>query len=112
MIWCLPKGHIEKGESLKRTALREVREETGISGEALSSLGSIRYSFFDLESKRRISKSVHFFLIQYHTGKLADHDNEVEDARWFQISKALKCVEYPSEYKVLKKAVRKIGQLK
>lgn len=112
IIWCLPKGHVEKGESLEQTALREVREETGISGSTLSSLGSIRYSFFDLESGRRILKSVYFFLIRYRKGKTRDHDHEVEHVQWFPVSKALKHALYPSERKVLKKAVRVLEQLK
>lgn len=111
LIWCLPKGHIEKGESLRRTALREVREETGISGTVLSPLGVIRYSFFDPETKRRVSKSVHFFLIQYLKGKLTDHDEEVEEARWFPVSKVFQRAEYRSEYQILKKAARKLEQL-
>ena len=47
MVWCLPKGHVEKGEGFARAALREIREETGLSGSILSSLGSIKYQFFD-----------------------------------------------------------------
>ncbi len=112
IIWCLPKGHIEKGEKLSATALREIREETGISGSIFSSLGFIKYRFFDLESKKIIFKTVHFFLVNFLKGKLSDHDGEVEYARWFQIPEALKCVEYKGEYNVLSKAVKKLRRLK
>jgi len=112
MIWCLPKGHIEKGETFKRAALREVREETGISGTILSGLGSIRYSFFDLEDKRKIFKTVHFFLIQYVKGKLSDHDDEVEYARWFAFEKAIRLMSYEGERNVFKRAIKKIRLLK
>ena len=111
MIWCLPKGHVEKGEKLERTAIREVREETGISGAARAPIGSIRYTFFDLESKRRVCKTVYFYLIHYLKGKLSDHDDEIEYARWFPISKALKQLEYEGECKVLRKAILILRQL-
>ena len=109
IIWCLPKGHVEKGEQLKATALREVREETGITGSILNSLGSIRYSFFDLESQKNIFKTVHFFLIRYEEGKLSDHDDEVEEVKWFSVDQALKRIEYPGETAVLKKAIKKLS---
>lgn len=111
IIWCLPKGHVEKGETLSEAALREIKEETGISGSILSSLGFIQYRFFDLESKKLVFKTVHFFLVNFLKGKLSDHDEEVEYARWFQIPEAFKHVEYKGEYNILKKAVKKLKQL-
>ena len=111
LVWCLPKGHVEAGESFEQAALREVKEETGITSSILSPLGFITYWFYDLESSKRIFKTVHFFLARYLRGKLADHDEEVEDVRWFPVGEALRRVEYPSEHDVLKKAVRKLGQL-
>ena len=111
IIWCLPKGHVEKGEKLSRTALREIKEETGISGSPLSSLGFIKYRFFDLESSKLVFKTVHFFLVNFIKGKLSDHDDEVEYARWFQVREALKRIEYKGEYNILKKAVKKLEQL-
>ncbi|MBI3999257.1 MAG: NUDIX hydrolase [Candidatus Omnitrophica bacterium] len=112
IVWGLPKGHVEKNESLEQTALREVREETGISGSTLSPLGFIQYSFFDLESKKRIFKTVHFFLICYLKGKLNDHDDEVEFVRWYSAKEALNRAEYPSERQVLRKAIGKLKQHK
>ena len=98
----------EKGEPLKVTALREVREETGVVGSILNSLGSIQYSFFDLESQKNVFKTVHFFLIQYERGKLTDHDDEVEYARWFPVEQVLKRIEYPGERAILNKAIKKL----
>lgn len=111
-VWCLPKGHVEKGEGFEQTALREVKEETGISGLAVLRLGFIKYWFFDSATKKRIFKTVHFFLIRYLSGTFKDHDEEVESARWFSVQEALKRAEYPSERDVLRKAVRKLEQLK
>ena len=111
LIWCLPKGHVEKDEKIKEAALREVREETGITGSILSSLGSIQYVFYDLESKKNVSKTVHFFLVEYQEGKLTDHDDEVELAKWFSASEALKHAEYKGEREVLNKALKKLSNL-
>lgn len=112
LIWCLPKGHVESGEDLSSTALREVREETGVWCSIISPIGFIRYSFADSENRKRIFKTVHFFLARYLKGKLTDHDHEVEHARWFPISRALDCTEHEGEYQMLKKAERKLKQLR
>ena len=109
VIWFLPKGHVEKGEPLKATALREVREETGVVGSILSSLGSIQYSFFDLESRKNVFKTVHFFLVRYERGRLSDHDDEVERAKWFSVKNAFKHIEYPGERAILNKAIKKLS---
>src|SRR3989338_243247 len=109
VIWCLPKGHVEKGEPLKATALREVREETGVVGSILSSLGSIQYSFFDLESRKNVFKTVHFFLVRYERGRLSDHDDEVERVKWFSVKNAFKRIEYPGERAILIKAIKKLS---
>ncbi|MBI1977165.1 MAG: NUDIX hydrolase [Candidatus Omnitrophica bacterium] len=112
LVWCLPKGHVEPNESFEEAALREVKEETGISARILAPLGPIRYSFFDLEERKRILKTVHFFLMRYSKGKLTDHDDEVECAKWFLLGEALQNAEYPSEKEILKSAIRKLKALK
>ncbi|MBI4358876.1 MAG: NUDIX hydrolase [Candidatus Omnitrophica bacterium] len=110
-IWCLPKGHVEKGEKLREAAIREVREETGISGSVCSPLGFIKYAFFDFETKRRVFKTVYFFLVRYLKGRLSDHDDEVDCARWFPILTAIERVEYESEQGILKKALKRLKGL-
>lgn len=112
LVWCLPKGHVEPNESFEEAALREVKEETGISARILIPLGPIKYSFFDLEERKRILKTVHFFLMQYSKGKLTDHDDEVECAKWFSLGEVLPKAEYPSERKILRSAIRKLKALK
>ncbi len=105
-LWCLPKGHIEKGESDEEAATREVREETGILAQIESPLRAIRYSFFDQDSKKRIMKTVHFFLMNYRGGSLDDHDNEVKRAEWVPVSKVLAQMCYPSEREVVALAIK------
>jgi len=107
-VWCLPKGHVEAGEQLEETALREVREETGIKGTILAPIQSIAYQFYDQKSQQLISKTVHFFLIRYDTGDLEDHDQEVESAEWVSIEEAHKRAEHKGEREVLQAAERKL----
>ncbi|MCM8811834.1 MAG: NUDIX hydrolase [Candidatus Omnitrophica bacterium] len=103
-IWCLPKGHIDAGESTEEAALREVREETGVSAEIIRKVGDIRYVFVQDGSK--ISKKVSFYLMRYVRGSVKDHDFEVDEARWFDLSLAVKKNSYANERELLKKAGR------
>ena len=107
LIWCLPKGHVEQGERLEETALREVREETGLDGDLIEPLSTISYQFKE-PAYGKIHKTVHFFLIRHTGGNLQDHDDEVECAEWFPIKMALAQAEYPGERDVLKIAQNKI----
>ena len=66
--WCLPKGHIEPGESLPETAVREVAEETGITGRVLAELGTIDYWF--AAGDKRVHKFVHHYLLEATGGEL------------------------------------------
>lgn len=111
IIWCLPKGHVEPEETLEETALREVQEETGLSGSILSPLGYITYHFFDPSTKKRIFKKVHFFLIRYERGSMTDHDDEVEAVNWFSVPDALDQIEFEGESDILKKGIEHIKRL-
>ncbi len=109
-VWGLPKGTAEKGENLARTAHREVKEETGLDGKILSNLGHIEY-FFTLRDDaelRRIFKIVYFFLMEYTSGVVTDHDDEVDECRWFPIDEAVRLMKYEDEKGILKKAKRLI----
>ena len=103
-IWGLPKGKIDPGEKPPQTALREVREETGLSGKIERKLGDIRYTYYAPWDDTRYSKVVSFYLMKYLGGSTADHDWEVEDAQWFDLDKALKKASYPGERSMLLKA--------
>jgi len=80
MLWSLPKGHIEQGETAEQTAIREVAEETGIHGKVLASLGSIDYWF--VTDGRRVHKTVHHYLLRFSGGELCDEDLEVTEVAW------------------------------
>lgn len=105
--WQLPKGLIDPGETDEQAALREVREEAGIECSIVERLDTIDYWFnasYD-GPLTRYHKHVHFFLMEYVAGDVADHDDEVEDARWFAIQEASRVLAFESERKMLEKAM-------
>lgn len=102
-VYCLPKGWIEKGETPEEAAIREVREETGLTGRILQKIGEINYFFYS-DKKERISKAVHFYLLEYISGNTSDHDDEVEDAGWFPLEDANALLSYKNEREILLKA--------
>ena len=106
LIWCLPKGSVEKGESLQETAMREVREETGVFGRVLEKIGQIQYWFYSKEEETKIFKTVHFYLLEYLKGDEKDHDSEVDEARWVILEDALGMLTHSSERTILEKAAR------
>jgi ADP-ribose pyrophosphatase YjhB (NUDIX family) len=104
IIWALPKGWVEPGETIPDAALREIREETGLTGRLVEPLGQIEYSFYSPEDSARIQKTVHFFLVEFLSGDTADHDHEVDEARWWPLDAALAQMTYQSERQVMEKA--------
>ena len=103
--WALPKGWVEKGEDLEQTAVREVREETGLDAKVLRKLGEITYEFYSKADRSRIVKTVHVFLMEWLGGDTADHDDEVEEVRWFPLEDALRMLTYKNEREMLEKAM-------
>jgi 8-oxo-dGTP pyrophosphatase MutT (NUDIX family) len=102
-IWTLPKGHVEARESNEQAALREVREETGCWGEIILRLSEISYWFYVGKAKHK--KSVTFYLMRYLSGDTANHDHEVDEARWFDIAAARKALKYVNEKRLVDMAM-------
>ncbi len=101
--WQLPKGWIEDGEPMERTALREVREEAGVDAELVGPLDTIEYwytSRYDAEPTR-VHKLVHFFLLRYLAGTTDDHDHEVTEARWVEIGEAERMLAFKDERRIV-----------
>ncbi|MBD3689561.1 NUDIX hydrolase [Nanchangia anserum] len=99
--WCLPKGHVEGRETTADTAIREVFEETGITGRIIVPLATISYSFSG--AGRWVHKVVHHYLMEYVSGTITvegDPDQEAEEAAWFPLSEAETILVYPNERKV------------
>lgn len=103
-VWCLPKGLIDKGEIPEKTALREVSEETGLKGRIIEKLGEITYWYYIKNDNAKCRKTVHFFLMEYESGDIANHDWEVDTVSWFMIDDALKQAKYKGEREIIKKA--------
>jgi len=109
-VWCLPKGLVEPGESVRETAQREVQEETGVRGEIIGKIGEVNYWYIGREGEEpvRFFKTVHFYLMRYLDGDVRHHDWEVEDARWFPLEEAIARATYKGEREILEKARRMI----
>jgi 8-oxo-dGTP pyrophosphatase MutT (NUDIX family) len=94
-VLALPKGHPDGSESAADAARREVREETGVEAALVEKLGDIRYWY--MRGGRRIAKVVSFFLLDYVSGELDDHDHEVEHAQWMPLEEAARRLTYQGE---------------
>ncbi|MBM3719743.1 MAG: NUDIX hydrolase [Actinobacteria bacterium] len=99
LIWSLPKGHIEEGETPELAALREVAEETGITSEIARSLGVIDFWF--MASGKRIHKTVHHFLFKEVGGSLKPQVTEVDDVAWIPLEEIVAKLAYPDEKKLI-----------
>ena len=107
-ILALPKGHPEPGESSQDAALREVREETGLAAAPVEKLGDIRYWY--ARDGDRVLKIVSFFLFRYRSGRLADHDHEVEEALWIPLEEAPRRLAYRGEKEMAEIALSRLAE--
>ena len=106
LLWSLPKGHIEEGETPQEAAIREVAEETGIQSEISRELGVIDFWF--MAGGKRIHKTVHHYLFKEVGGELAPQVTEVDEVRWFPLEEIVNLLAYPDE----KKLIARSGDLK
>jgi len=106
--WCLPKGIVNKGETTEEAALREVNEETGLTGRIIDKLGDINYWYYIKEENIKCRKTVNFYLMEYVSGDTADHDMEVDEAEWFSLETALEKVSFKGDRTIIEKAIEKL----
>jgi 8-oxo-dGTP pyrophosphatase MutT (NUDIX family) len=106
-VLALPKGHVDPGETAAQAAAREVREEAGVEAELDRKLGEVRY--FYQRDGRRIFKRVTFFLFRYRSGRIDDHDDEVEEARWMPLREAIDALTYRGEREMAERALSAIS---
>jgi 8-oxo-dGTP pyrophosphatase MutT (NUDIX family) len=104
-LWVLPKGTPEAGESIEQTALREVREETGVEVVPEGVVGEIRYWFSRPQEGVRYFKTVRHYLLRPVGGDPSLHDHEFDDVRWFPVPEALRLLTYRNEARILQQAV-------
>lgn len=109
LLWSLPKGHIEPGETPEQTAVREVAEETGIRGEVVNELGSIDYWF--VTEGRRVHKTVHHYLMRSVGGELSDADVEVTKVAWVPLGELESRLAYADERRLALLANRLIDRM-
>ena len=102
-VLALPKGHVDRGETPAQAAAREVREEAGVDATLVCELGEVRYWY--QRGGRRIAKLVTFFLFEYAGGDVADHDGEVEEARWIRLEEAARALSYEGEREMVQRAL-------
>ncbi len=102
-LWALPKGTPEIGETTEETALREVREETGLLTEIVDVLGTVRYSFTS-RGGELIDKTVHHFLLEPTGGDFDDHDDEFDHVGWYNIHEAQRRLTHRNQLHILDRA--------
>ena len=111
--WQLPKGVVDEGESTDDAAVREVREEAGIDTRVVDRIDKVEYWYVGTENGNRVRyhKYVYFYLLSYESGDVADHDDEVNEAQWVEIGKAVKRLAFASEKKIVERAAQMIDAL-
>ena len=107
-FWCLPKGIIDRGETPEVTAVREVKEESGLSGRIIDKLGDITYWYYIQDENTKCRKTVHFYLLEYTGGSTSQHDFEVDEAEWFPLETALQKISFRGDRSILEKAKEKL----
>ncbi len=101
--WVFPKGTPDRGETIEETAVREVREETGLDVHIERPLGATEYWF--AVPGERVHKFVHFFLMRADGGDVSRHDREYDDVRWVRAADARRMLSYDTYREILDRAI-------
>ena len=101
-VWALPKGLVDPGEKADQTALREVIEETGVTGELITKLTDIKYFYVrSWGDRQRVFKVVSFYLLRYTSGRIGEITEEmrqeVQQAVWLALDEAPQKLSYKGE---------------
>ena len=103
--WTFPKGHIEKGEKSAEAALREVREELGLTNIAIVAKIE-RQDWWFVQEGKRIHKFTTYYLMRAEAPFALQPQWEVKGARWIPAAQALTMIGYPkTNQPVIKKAL-------
>ena len=106
--WVFPKGTPDPGETVEETAIREVREESGLDVEIVRPIGSIDYWF--AVPGERVHKIVHFFLMRPSGGDVSRHDHEYDEVRWVSVTDARRMLSYDTYREMLDRAIAAAGE--
>jgi 8-oxo-dGTP pyrophosphatase MutT (NUDIX family) len=106
-VLALPKGHLDQGETAEAAATREVTEETGVIAELIDKLGDVEYTYE--RRGRRQAKRVAFYLFEYLSGSLEDHDHEIEAAQWMPLEEAARVLTYAGEREIVRRALSRVS---
>jgi ADP-ribose pyrophosphatase YjhB (NUDIX family) len=109
LVWSLPKGHVEDGETPEAAAVREIAEETGIAGRVVAPLGVIDFWF--VAENKRIHKTVHHYLLIAEGGELSDEDIEVVEVAWVPLGELAQRLEYDDERRLVDQVPRLLADI-
>ena len=105
LLWALPKGTPELGESHAETAIREVSEETGLEVKIECFIDSIQYCFDAPLEGKNFNKTVYFYLMSVFGGDIANHDQEFDLVRWFAEAQIVQMMTYRNEVTIVGKGL-------
>lgn len=103
-MWRIPKGMVARGETLEQTAIREVNEETGVTGAIITQIGTAEWTY--LYEGEYWDETVFFYLLRYVSGDINQHDKEFDEVKWFPLEMAAKVLFYPEEAGIVASAIR------
>ena len=111
--WVFPKGLIGdniKGEKSEETAVREVKEETGVEGKIIVKLPNPAAYWYVWQGDKRF-KTVYYFLMEYVSGDTKNHDHEMSAVEWLLTNEVSERLSYKSDKLAFKEAIEVFEKL-